>query len=85
MSKVTNYTLVPVLYDIILDPRVDDLPFMKSSIPIFGILILYLLFVKYLGPRIFKSRKPLNVNKILVLYNGFQILACSFIVYEVSK
>lgn len=46
------------------------------------IVIAYLAFVFYFGPRYMRERKPMNLDREMMIYNLFQIISCSYIVYE---
>lgn len=50
------------------DPRVENWPMMSSPLPTLGAFILYLLLANY-GPTMMKSRKPLQLRGLLVVYN----------------
>lgn len=58
-------------------------PLMQSPIHMSVILLCYLFFVLYLGPRIMANRKPFQLQEAMIVYN-FSLVALSiFIVYEV--
>ncbi|CAF95833.1 unnamed protein product, partial [Tetraodon nigroviridis] len=64
------------------DPRMKGYPLMQSPIPMTAILLSYLFFVLYLGPRIMANRKPFKLQEPMIVYN-FSLVALSiFIVYE---
>lgn len=48
------------------------------------ILLCYLFFVLYLGPRIMASRKPFQLKEAMIVYNFMLVALSVFIVYEVS-
>lgn len=50
------------------DPRVEDWPLMASPWLVLSIFSLYLLMANY-GPGLMKSRKPMELRWILVVYN----------------
>ncbi|KAF2901810.1 hypothetical protein ILUMI_04374 [Ignelater luminosus] len=56
------------------DPLVDSWLFMQSPAPVIGILILYLYFVLKLGPQLMEKRPPLNLQKVLIVYNAYQVV-----------
>ncbi|CAL1286984.1 unnamed protein product [Larinioides sclopetarius] len=41
----------------------------------YSIVILYVLFVKWIGPAIMRKRKPYSLQKVLIAYNFIQALA----------
>lgn len=64
------------------DARVNDLPLMGTPWPGFAILGLYLWFVLKLGPKWMESRKPMQIDNIIKIYNLVQVLICSFLFVE---
>lgn len=50
------------------DPRVESWPLMASPGPVLAIFFLYLFAANY-GPSLMKSRKPLQLRWLLVIYN----------------
>ncbi|KAF7279822.1 hypothetical protein GWI33_006705 [Rhynchophorus ferrugineus] len=63
------------------DPRTHDLLFVKSPLPILGILTLYLLFVLKWGPEYMKNKKPYEMKNVLMIYNLTQVL-CNFYMFK---
>lgn len=59
---------------LLLDPLVDSWLFMQSPAPVIGILVLYLYFVLKLGPQLMKDRAALNLQKVLIVYNAYQVI-----------
>ncbi|XP_046387873.1 elongation of very long chain fatty acids protein AAEL008004-like [Ischnura elegans] len=57
------------------DPRVKHWPLMKDPWHLVTLLVLYLIFVLWLGPRIMKRRKPKSLKLPIALYNVFQVWA----------
>lgn len=65
-----------------IDPRLKEYPLMQNPIPMSAILLCYLLFVMYLGPRMMANRKPFQLKEAMIVYN-FTLVALSIvIVYE---
>lgn len=60
-------------------------PLMQSPIPMSAILLCYLLFVLYLGPRIMANRKPFQLKEAMIVYNFALVALSIYIVYEVSQ
>ncbi|XP_067008036.1 very long chain fatty acid elongase AAEL008004 [Anabrus simplex] len=56
------------------DPMVDSWLFMSSPLPLLTILAFYLYFVLKLGPSIMASRKPYNLQRVLIAYNFYQVI-----------
>lgn len=67
------------------DPQVDDWPFMKSPLPICSILLFYLYFVLKLGPKWMENKKPYEMKWLMVLYNAYQVLFCTWLCAQVNK
>uniref|UniRef100_A0A3P9HWG2 Elongation of very long chain fatty acids protein 1 n=1 Tax=Oryzias latipes TaxID=8090 RepID=A0A3P9HWG2_ORYLA len=64
------------------DPRVQDYPLMQSPVPMTAILLCYLFFVLYLGPRIMANRKPFQLKEAMIVYNFLLVGLSIYIVYE---
>lgn len=67
------------------DPRVREWLFMSNPFKMFGILGLYLLFILKWGPNHMKNRQPYNLNKVIIVYNIIQIIACARLVLMVRS
>ncbi|KAG5275795.1 hypothetical protein AALO_G00124630 [Alosa alosa] len=78
-------TRIMEVYDSLLegaDPRVAVYPLMGSPVNMTAILIAYLAFVLYIGPRYMANRKPYQLKEVMIIYN-FSLVALSiYIVYE---
>uniref|UniRef100_A0A3P8R3K1 Elongation of very long chain fatty acids protein 1 n=1 Tax=Astatotilapia calliptera TaxID=8154 RepID=A0A3P8R3K1_ASTCA len=73
------------IYDFLLsglDPRITDYPLMQSPITMTTILLGYLFFVLYLGPRLMANRKPFQLKEPMIVYNFLLVALSIFIVYE---
>ncbi|XP_072245757.1 elongation of very long chain fatty acids protein 1b [Leuresthes tenuis] len=73
------------IYDFLLagiDPRLQEYPLMQSPIPMTAILLCYLLFVLYVGPRMMANRKPLQLKEAMIVYNFTLVALSVFIVFE---
>lgn len=75
--------LFPFLF--VADPRVKDFFFMSNPFYMLGTIILYLYFVLKWGPKFMENRKPFNLDKIMVVYNVIQIIACLYLVNQVNN
>uniref|UniRef100_A0A336LMV5 Elongation of very long chain fatty acids protein n=1 Tax=Culicoides sonorensis TaxID=179676 RepID=A0A336LMV5_CULSO len=51
------------------DKIVDEWPLLGSPAPILTILISYIIFVLYLGPRFMKNRKPFDLRWVIRIFN----------------
>nr|XP_015826954.2 elongation of very long chain fatty acids protein 1b [Nothobranchius furzeri]XP_015826955.2 elongation of very long chain fatty acids protein 1b [Nothobranchius furzeri]XP_015826958.2 elongation of very long chain fatty acids protein 1b [Nothobranchius furzeri] len=65
-----------------IDPRIKDYPLMQSPVPMTGILLCYLFFIMYLGPRIMAKRSPFQLKEAMIIYNFLLVALSIFIVYE---
>jgi hypothetical protein len=70
---------------IIADPRVAHLPFLKSPLPIFALVFLYVAFVQKWGPKLMENRKPFELKTAINIFNFVQILTNLFIAVAVSR
>lgn len=70
---------------LLVDPRLNGYFLMQSPIPMTAILLCYLLFVLYLGPRIMANRKPFKLQEAMIVYNFALVALSIFIVYEVRQ
>jgi hypothetical protein len=73
-----------VMFSFVADPRTAKWPLMSSPFPTLAICLGYVYVVKFLGPRLMENRKPMELRKILVYYNLFQILFSMWLFLEVS-
>ncbi|XP_071445037.1 very long chain fatty acid elongase AAEL008004-like isoform X2 [Hetaerina americana] len=64
------------------DPRVKGWFLMSSPLPTLIICLTYVYLVKVLGPRIMGNRKPLELRRVLIGYNFFQVIFSSWLFYE---
>lgn len=49
------------------------------------ILLAYVFFSLYVGPRLMANRKAFHLNTAMLVYNLSMVLLNAYIVYEVSK
>ncbi|XP_034039320.1 elongation of very long chain fatty acids protein 1a [Thalassophryne amazonica] len=64
------------------DARVRDYPLMQSPVQMTTILVAYVVFAMYIGPRLMVNRKPYNLKTPMIIYNLSMVLLNAFIVYE---
>nr|ACO09366.1 Elongation of very long chain fatty acids protein 1 [Osmerus mordax] len=73
------------VYDYVMagtDPRLKVYPMMQNPVYMSAILLSYLFFVLFAGPRLMANRKPFQLKEAMIIYN-FSLVALSvFIVYE---
>ncbi|XP_028300038.1 elongation of very long chain fatty acids protein 1b isoform X3 [Gouania willdenowi] len=73
------------IYNFVLagfDPRLNNYLLMQSPVPMTVILLCYLFFVLYLGPRIMANRKPFQLKEAMIFYNFLLVALSIYIVYE---
>lgn len=56
------------------DSRTTNWFLIKSPFPTLFICLLYIHFVKVIGPKFMENRKPFNLKKTLICYNFLQVL-----------
>lgn len=56
---------------------------MQSPIEMTTILLTYVVFSVYVGPRLMANRKPFHLNTAMVVYNLSMVVLNAYIVYEV--
>ncbi|XP_043272447.1 elongation of very long chain fatty acids protein 1-like [Venturia canescens] len=69
------------LIEEISDPRVADWPLMSSPFPVATILVSYLFFILYLGPKYMEKRQPYSLHNVMIFYNVFVALASAAVFY----
>lgn len=58
---------------------------MGSIWPVTIVVVTYLYFVLKIGPEIMKNRNPMNIDRIVMIYNAVQVLFSLYLVEEVRK
>ncbi|CAH0699685.1 unnamed protein product [Spodoptera exigua] len=61
------------------DPRTKEWFLIAKPYQTLAVLGLYLMFVLEWGPKFMKNRQPFNLDKVLIAYNSFQVLACAYV------
>ncbi|KAM9844529.1 elongation of very long chain fatty acids protein 1a [Aulostomus maculatus] len=64
------------------DARVKDYPLMQSPLKMTSILLGYIVFSMYIGPRLMVNRKPFHLNTAMIIYNLSMVLFNGYLVYE---
>jgi hypothetical protein len=67
------------------DPRVNDWLLIGSPFPTIALCLSYVYFVKVLGPRVMANRKPMKLQRALIVYNIYQVSLNAWLFYEVMK
>lgn len=65
------------------DQRTNHWPLISSPVPGLTILGAYLYFTLSWGPKYMANRKPLKLERMLIVYNLIQVIASTYIFYEV--
>lgn len=58
---------------------------MQSPFPILTILVTYIYFVKVIGPKYMKDRKPFQIEGLIIAYNILMVIFSAFFFFYVSK
>jgi len=56
-----------------------------GSVPMLNIVLGYIVFVKWAGPKLMESRDPLHLKKFLIFYNAFQVLWAIYVLLLVGR
>lgn len=81
----TNYFVLHYFMVDFLDPKVKDLWLMGTIWPATIILASYLYFVLKIGPEIMRFRNPINIDRIVMVYNSVQVIFSMYLVREVRN
>jgi hypothetical protein len=65
-----------------LDKRVKNWPLMKDVLPTAIIAIIYICAIIF-GRRWMTNRKPFELRNFMFAYNFIQVVACTYVTYEV--
>lgn len=61
------------------DPRTKPWPLAAKPYQVLSILAIYLMFVFKWGPQWMKHRQPFDLDKLLIVYNFFQVVSCIYL------
>uniref|UniRef100_A0A182IZH8 Elongation of very long chain fatty acids protein n=1 Tax=Anopheles atroparvus TaxID=41427 RepID=A0A182IZH8_ANOAO len=67
------------------DERTKEWFLSGSMTPLIMILVTYLYFCLYAGPRYMAKRKPFKLENVLIAYNAVQVLLSVVLVYEMAR
>ena len=67
-----------------LDTRVQKWPFVETPFLAICSLTFYSLFI-WIGTKVMAKRKPFDLKHFMMAYNMFQVIASSYIFYEVRR
>lgn len=65
------------------DTRLDDMPLMGSPLPMLFLSSIYL-FIVGMGKKWLEHRQPMQIDRIIIVYNVMQIIANSMFVLMVG-
>lgn len=57
---------------------------MDNPIFTFSLVVAYLSWILVIGPIYMRDKKPLELRRVLVIYNAFQVAISGYMFYEVS-
>lgn len=81
---ILAFTIYCVLcFSLFLDPRLKDYLLMGSPASMSAVLLAYIFFVLYAGPRFMANRKPFQLKEAMIIYNLSLVGLSVYIVYEV--
>jgi len=66
-----------------LEPKIKHFWLMGSIWPITVIVVSYLYFVLKIGPEFMRYRNPLNIDRIVMVYNAVQVIFSIYLLKEV--
>ncbi|EDV94683.1 elongation of very long chain fatty acids protein AAEL008004 [Drosophila grimshawi] len=61
------------------DPRIINIPFIGNLKYMVSVIVIYLLFVLYFGPKWMEKRRPFELKYVMQLYNAIQVVANTII------
>lgn len=64
------------------DPRVKGWFLVDNRYGVIIISVIYILFSMTWGPRLMKGRKPMQLKKVMIAYNAFQVCASAYMFIE---
>ncbi|XP_015364617.1 PREDICTED: elongation of very long chain fatty acids protein AAEL008004-like [Diuraphis noxia] len=79
--EATNQFFNTLEKELVFDDVVDSWFLMRSPVPVFSIVAVYLLFILKIGPNMMKNREPYRLKHIMLIYNLFQTGYNAFILY----
>lgn len=86
-SSIIEITQINVVFNTVLivsDPRTKTWFLVAKPYQGLCVIGLYLLFVLKIGPNWMKNRKPFNIERLMIVYNLIQVIACAYVHYEVG-
>lgn len=66
------------------DSRSTNWPLMGSPFPILTIIFTYIYFVKVMGPKWMKEKRPYQIEPVIIGYNVLMVILSAFFFFYVS-
>lgn len=67
------------------DERTASWPMVQSVKTVILIALSYIFIVTSIGPKLMENRKPYNLKGIIIVYNTFQVVACTILFTWVNE
>lgn len=74
---------VETFWDRYGDPRVQDWFLMRSPVPVVMMSIGYVIFSKYIGPRMMANKKAFDLRKTMIVYNMFHVAYNAWLLVDI--
>ncbi|RZF42955.1 hypothetical protein LSTR_LSTR004257 [Laodelphax striatellus] len=83
LVHLVKWNYQQILNETVTDPLVDSWFLMGSFWPVATLTAGYLYFVLIFGPQMMENRKPYNLNRLLVVYNLYQVIFSTWLCVKV--
>ncbi|XP_028048381.1 elongation of very long chain fatty acids protein 1 [Monomorium pharaonis] len=83
MAQVESNHYIPEKMANFTDAQIIKWPFLSSPIPIIFISLVYIYIVYFIGPQFMRNRQPYSLKTFMQCYNFFQIIANSWLVFNI--
>ncbi|KAG4073273.1 hypothetical protein HA402_008619 [Bradysia odoriphaga] len=83
-TETTALATLSVLWKQGKSPLLDSWTLYSDPLAVALILVVYLAFVLYLGPKFMKKREPFNLKIVLILYNAVKVFY-NFSILEINN
>ncbi|KAL1490972.1 hypothetical protein ABEB36_011639 [Hypothenemus hampei] len=68
-----------------VDPRVSHFPLMDSPFPVIIIIFFWFKFILQWGPNYMKTRPPMELKQLMIVYNIIQIVVNTYLFFYIIK
>ncbi|KAF5282864.1 hypothetical protein FQA39_LY17460 [Lamprigera yunnana] len=82
--SLSMYNIFDFYFKDLADARVQEWPLMSNPLKIMGIIATYLYGVYVFLPSYMTEKKPYSLKKVIVIYNIFQVGACTLLIYGIA-